>query len=158
MPRNKARHEANNFVHGQFPGMAFNAIRLSVLWFNRRAIRLTRLHNVKHLATPATLSRDARSSKLLFPSSVVCSLRISEGWPASRSCAGRPQSSFALTRFGGQPPLLRSVGWWSQTGSNRRPQACKASALPTELWPRALRAEIGSRKSEVRIAFLISKF
>jgi hypothetical protein len=28
-----------------------------------------------------------------------------------------------------QPP------WWSQTGSNRRPQACKASALPTELWP-----------------------
>lgn len=28
--------------------------------------------------------------------------------------------------------------WWSQTGSNRRPQACKASALPTELWPRSI--------------------
>ena len=28
--------------------------------------------------------------------------------------------------------------WWSQSGSNRRPQACKASALPTELWPRCL--------------------
>ena len=27
--------------------------------------------------------------------------------------------------------------WWSQTGSNRRPPACKAGALPTELWPRA---------------------
>ena len=27
-------------------------------------------------------------------------------------------------------------GWWSQTGSNRRPHACKARALPTELWPR----------------------
>jgi hypothetical protein len=27
--------------------------------------------------------------------------------------------------------------WWSQTGSNRRPQACKASALPTELWPQS---------------------
>ena len=26
--------------------------------------------------------------------------------------------------------------WWSQTGSNRRPHACKARALPTELWPR----------------------
>ena len=25
--------------------------------------------------------------------------------------------------------------WWSQTGSNRRPDACKAPALPTELWP-----------------------
>ena len=28
--------------------------------------------------------------------------------------------------------------WWSQTGSNRRPEACKATALPTELWPHLL--------------------
>jgi hypothetical protein len=28
-----------------------------------------------------------------------------------------------------------SGSWWSQTGSNRRPHACKARALPTELWP-----------------------
>ena len=27
--------------------------------------------------------------------------------------------------------------WWSQPGSNRRPLACKASALPAELWPLA---------------------
>jgi hypothetical protein len=35
--------------------------------------------------------------------------------------------------------------WWSQTGSNRRPHACKARALPTELWPllRALGASKG---------------
>ena len=25
--------------------------------------------------------------------------------------------------------------WWSQSGSNRRPEACKATALPAELWP-----------------------
>ena len=25
--------------------------------------------------------------------------------------------------------------WWSRTGSNRRPEACKATALPTELRP-----------------------
>ena len=25
--------------------------------------------------------------------------------------------------------------WWSQTESNRRHPACKAGALPTELWP-----------------------
>ena len=47
--------------------------------------------------------------------------------------------------FGGQPsPAIAGLasrsresgeGWWSQSGSNRRPQACKASALPTELWP-----------------------
>src|SRR3974390_918423 len=29
------------------------------------------------------------------------------------------------------------AGWWSQTGSNRRPPACKAGALPAELWPLA---------------------
>jgi hypothetical protein len=33
------------------------------------------------------------------------------------------------------PKLQTSKGWWSRTGSNRRPQACKASALPTELRP-----------------------
>src|SRR6516165_6630536 len=27
------------------------------------------------------------------------------------------------------------TGWWSRSGSNRRPQACKARALPTELRP-----------------------
>ena len=31
--------------------------------------------------------------------------------------------------------------WWSQTGSNRRPEACKATALPTELWPPSRFAE-----------------
>ena len=30
--------------------------------------------------------------------------------------------------------------WWSQTGSNRRPEACKATALPTELWPQTVHA------------------
>ena len=29
----------------------------------------------------------------------------------------------------------KRVGWWSQAGSNRRPPACKAGALPAELWP-----------------------
>jgi hypothetical protein len=40
-------------------------------------------------------------------------------------------------------------GWWSQTGSNRRPPACKAGALPTELWPRQ-RTEDGGQKRFVR--------
>ena len=38
-------------------------------------------------------------------------------------------------------PRFASEGWWSQTGSNRRPQACKASALPTELWPQWVSTE-----------------
>ena len=42
---------------------------------------------------------------------------------------------FIPGEYGGAAPLARQR-WWSQPGSNRRPQACKASALPTELWPR----------------------
>ena len=34
-----------------------------------------------------------------------------------------------------QPARCHRRPWWSQTGSNRRPPACKAGALPTELWP-----------------------
>ena len=34
-----------------------------------------------------------------------------------------------------QASIFNSI-WWSQTGSNRRPHACKARALPAELWPR----------------------
>ena len=31
--------------------------------------------------------------------------------------------------------LFHPLNWWSQAGSNRRPPACKAGALPAELWP-----------------------
>jgi hypothetical protein len=34
------------------------------------------------------------------------------------------------------PRMAEAEAWWSQTGSNRRPHACKARALPAELWPR----------------------
>lgn len=46
------------------------------------------------------------------------------------------QPSLRHVGFGGQPSLaIASEGWWRQTGSNRRPEACKATALPTELCP-----------------------
>ena|ERR1022692_1407549 len=34
------------------------------------------------------------------------------------------------------PQICRNFLRWSQPGSNRRPPACKAGALPAELWPR----------------------
>jgi hypothetical protein len=49
--------------------------------------------------------------------------------------------------------------WWSQTGSNRRPPACKAGALPAELWPHfdlsflrlaALRSSLSRSRTYVR--------
>ena len=53
-------------------------------------------------------------------------------------------SSIALMAFSPQiaPPerfaLRDGSKWWSQTGSNRRHPACKAGALPAELWPHFL--------------------
>ena len=40
--------------------------------------------------------------------------------------------------------------WWSQTGSNRRPQHCQCCALPTELWPHN-RIQQALRGATVRI-------
>ena len=40
--------------------------------------------------------------------------------------------------------------WWSQTGSNRRPDACKAPALPTELWPHKSEAHVGDPSGSYR--------
>ena len=51
-------------------------------------------------------------------------------------------ASARALRSNGCTELLRERAepdWWSQTGSNRRPPACKAGALPTELWPRMRR-------------------
>ena len=75
-----------------------------------------------------------------------------DGGLESHSPAIRPSSRSALAR---STKLINRIGkdrrasvcstlrqdlkvqtWWSQTGSNRRPHACKARALPTELWPR----------------------
>jgi hypothetical protein len=41
--------------------------------------------------------------------------------------------------FVAAPRVAEGEAWWSQTGSNRRPHACKARALPAELWPRTRR-------------------
>src|SRR6202171_4913562 len=54
-----------------------------------------------------------------------------------------PRPAFALWASAPHASLLRGCAtrspkgeaWWSQAGSNRRPLACHASALPAELWP-----------------------
>ncbi len=55
----------------------------------------------------------------------------------SKLCFCRNQNLTALVALVACHPKLQSrEGWWSRSGSNRRPQACKARALPTELRPR----------------------
>ncbi len=39
--------------------------------------------------------------------------------------------------------------WWSRSGSNRRPEACKATALPTELRPHASTRMVGPGRLEL---------
>jgi hypothetical protein len=61
---------------------------------------------------------------------------LSRHIPSSRCQSNRRfgRRNLVSSRFG--RAYCAFAVWWSQTGSNRRPPACKAGALPTELWPR----------------------
>ena len=61
----------------------------------------------------------------------------------SRARGKRARKTFSANEP--SPPV-----WWSQTGSNRRPPACKAGALPTELWPRTERSGASGSPMQVR--------
>jgi len=64
----------------------------------------------------------------------------------SRTARSRPEGRTPRKNFF----LSGDEKWWSQTGSNRRPQACKASALPTELWPRKPAASNSQLSAHIR--------
>src|SRR5438046_6981604 len=71
----------------------------------------------------------------------VCFWRsgLADRWSArlrSRATTWQP-SPFLLRGCATRSP--KGEAWWSQTGSNRRPHACKARALQAELWPRTRR-------------------
>ena len=55
----------------------------------------------------------------------------------SRAPAESQARGFVFRERDHAPHQAGGAVWWSQTGSNRRPPACKAGALPTELWPLA---------------------
>jgi hypothetical protein len=63
----------------------------------------------------------------------VARLSRSAAWPRHAVPASRPGPK---RRHAPASCDAWRVGWWSQPGSNRRPPACKAGALPAELWPR----------------------
>ncbi len=47
--------------------------------------------------------------------------------------------------------------WWRRTGSNRRPSACKAVALPTELHPHVIQNPLFFTMSKILFAEWILK-
>ena len=50
-------------------------------------------------------------------------------------CRNQTKRFILIFLFRLWPVDLSSKSWWRRTGSNRRPHACKARALPTELRP-----------------------
>ena len=85
-------------------------------------------------------------------------------FPTDERFASRPKSRSTIMQCRLKLPLEAPAaetnvpGWWSQTGSNRRPPACKAGALPTELWPRRRTDDRQRRTGKARFRHLSSVF
>jgi hypothetical protein len=77
----------------------------------------------------ASFARFASSMRLPRSNLIFKELRTSHRCEALKT----PASLERLT------PRIETIVaiWWSQGGSNSRPPACKAGALPAELWPRS---------------------
>src|ERR1019366_4813121 len=106
------------------------------------------------IATCELLRRSQTRINLLFTMSEIPQARPAKDDACEVMFRGRcferstvsPSSLFELRRGSLRHDMasraeagVASQGWWSQTGSNRRPHACKARALPAELWPRTRR-------------------
>src|SRR6266853_931015 len=79
----------------------------------------------------------------------ACSLRYERACRGPSSPFGLRRGSLCYERACRAEAGVACEGWWSQAGSNRRPLACHASALPAELWPLGLaRAPWATRGSQ----------
>ena len=79
----------------------------------------------------AKSSRHAALSRAPFEQTFSSRCQITRASPA------KAETARILVFNGREARHHECREWWSQTGSNRRPPACKAGALPTELWPRS---------------------
>ena len=80
----------------------------------------------------------------IFPSNGFCAVRgLAFAGPSTLADASFDVAAFAPSRACQAVACGAGEGWWSRSGSNRRPHACKARALPTELRP-----PFGKQKSE----------
>ena len=78
-------------------------------------------------------------TKICFPSATLIRLYklLKNNSRLSKAKTGKPQHRFSsMLWFANLRVFLHLVlRWWRMTGSNRRPPACKAGALPAELIP-----------------------
>jgi hypothetical protein len=91
------------------------------------------------IAQEHPVPRHGKSNPFFTMSKIMITRSPSDRQILSRSM-GRPATSTDVLKHPWGDHATRGSRahrtWWSQTGSNRRPPACKAGALPTELWPR----------------------
>jgi hypothetical protein len=93
-------------------------------------IKLTRNH-VQVLFLPGVRVKRESSASLY-------DVERSGSSTSQRRCAAKLALSCDVLCVSVLPRCAQSAiakNWWSRTGSNRRPEACKATALPTELRP-----------------------
>jgi dTDP-4-amino-4,6-dideoxygalactose transaminase len=94
-------------------------------------------------AARAALARRGIQTSIHYPPVHRFSIHATgEHLPATEAYAARTITlpMFATMTDAQQDAVVAAVREWSQTGSNRRPPACKAGALPAELWPQDHRA------------------
>ena len=102
---------------------------LSILWTRRLPISWK---DLIHSRVSSDCNR--RLTTTNPPQTCACSDRTNLLFTMSMNTSKSPRrADLDETDTDEQSPASHS--WWSQTGSNRRPHACKARALPTELWP-----------------------
>jgi hypothetical protein len=109
MPRKKARHDAIERL--------LRTLIIFQLWMY--AIRLSVLW-INRLCDRLTPPSRCQRSAIGFERRATCEIRSKLFFHFCRT-------------------VRAAKIWWSRSGSNRRPQACKARALPTELRPRDFR-------------------
>ena len=111
------------------------------------------LYDVRNPARRASVT-DGAPCEAMFSRTMALAMRTLAIIGRRRSLVGPP---FALSSYGAAAFRYHRArraeagvaceGWWSQTGSNRRPHACKARALPAELWPRTRRRRLAGLPS-----------
>ena len=105
----------------------------------------TSFRSARNVSRPSPLNVRSERSPL---HDVRQHAHANDAWTRRIACANsfsRTSTQSPSLKLGEQPRFevwlanrsgTTREGWWSQTESNRRPPACKAGALPTELWPR----------------------
>ena len=107
------------------------------------AWRLSAVVGLERLELSTSRLSGVRSNHLSYrPFRSVFSLPAASHARPPRSCMSRytPVGSLAASR---------TPRWWSWTGLNRRPPACKAGALPAELQPQPLTLHTHSLVNEL---------